>query len=89
LREKKPWGRQWGPDFCCMTPPSIGIISGERKFCCWRKVLQRHCRGLELFSHGGPLQNPWSPFRRSVKGAQHLGTVWQETAVKVYHAEKT
>ncbi len=21
LREKKPSGRQWSPDFCCMTPP--------------------------------------------------------------------
>ncbi len=74
----------------------IGGVSGEGKFCCWRRMLQRYRGSQEslnflkrLLGCGGPLQSPRSPLQEIGLRVQHLSTIWQETGVKVYHAEKT
>jgi hypothetical protein len=75
LRRKKSKGLPMDAWFLLhnISDMSVRYVSGERKFCCWGGVLQRHHRSQELFSflerilsRSSPLQNPWS--WRSVKG---------------------
>ena len=42
-----------------------------------------------LLSGGGPLQSFGPSLQEICQRFENLGTIWQETAVKVYHAEKT
>ncbi len=91
LREKKPSGRQWFPDFCCMTPPiwvleaSVAKESSAFGAGCWRGTAA--ARRRFAFWNASCAETVHSnvlapPFRRSVKG-------FKICAVKVYHAEKT
>jgi hypothetical protein len=74
----------------------VGGVSGERKFGIWGRVLKRYRRRHEAFgllegllSGGGRLQCFGPPPQEIRQRLQNLSTIWQEAAVKVYHAEKT
>jgi hypothetical protein len=75
---------------------SIGGVSGERKLSIWGGVLEWHrccqeafCILESLLSVGRPLQSFAPPLQEISQRFQDLSTIWQETAVEIYHAKKT
>ncbi len=98
LREKKPSGRQWSPDFCCMTPPiwaseaSVAKESSAFGGGCWRgtAATRRRLAFWNASCAETVYSNFWAPpFRRSVKGFKICAHLGKKKAVKFYHAKKT